>query len=64
VGVFISFTLSQSGMVRHWLRDRRRAGAPRDHHGAGAVADRHRHRRHRRHEVHPCAWIVVLVIRR
>jgi len=23
VGVFISFTLSQSGMVRHWMRDRR-----------------------------------------
>ena len=23
VGVFISFTLSQSGMVRHWWRDRR-----------------------------------------
>jgi hypothetical protein len=24
VGVFTSFTLSQTGMVRHWLRDRRR----------------------------------------
>jgi amino acid transporter len=26
VGVFTSFTLSQSGMVRHWLGERRRAG--------------------------------------
>ncbi len=26
VGVFISFTLSQSGMVRHWLRERRHEG--------------------------------------
>jgi hypothetical protein len=26
VGVFVSFTLSQSGMVRHWLKARRRGG--------------------------------------
>lgn len=26
VGVFVSFTLSQSGMVVHWLRDRKREG--------------------------------------
>ncbi|HYJ46913.1 MAG TPA: APC family permease [Pyrinomonadaceae bacterium] len=29
VGVFLSFTLSQSGMVRHWLRDRREIRARR-----------------------------------
>ena len=29
VGVFTSFTLSQSGMVRHWLRDRSRPDASR-----------------------------------
>jgi amino acid transporter len=29
VGVFLSFTLSQSGMVRHWLRERRKARARR-----------------------------------
>ncbi|HSB82496.1 MAG TPA: APC family permease [Candidatus Methylomirabilis sp.] len=38
VGVFLSFTLSQSGMVRHWLKERRAA----PHHialnGLGAVA--------------------------
>ena len=27
VGVFLSFTLSQSGMVVHWLRERRKLGA-------------------------------------
>ena len=27
VGVFIDFTISQAGMVRHWLRERRPAGA-------------------------------------
>lgn len=29
VGVFLSFTLSQSGMVRHWLKERREIGARR-----------------------------------
>ncbi|MCU1570887.1 MAG: DNA-binding protein [Naasia sp.] len=27
IGVFVSFTLGQSGMVRHWLRELRRPGA-------------------------------------
>src|SRR5207302_5128762 len=39
VGVFISFTLSQSGMVRHWMRDRRPGWRHRAIiNGTGAVA--------------------------
>ena len=39
VGVFISFTLSQAGMVRYWLRERGRRWLPRAIlNGAGAVA--------------------------
>jgi len=39
VGVFISFTLSQSGMVRHWMRDRRSGWRHRAIiNGTGAVA--------------------------
>jgi hypothetical protein len=39
VGVFISFTLSQSGMVRHWMRDRQPGWRHRAIiNGAGAVA--------------------------
>jgi len=30
IGVFVSFTLSQSGMVRHWMVELRRTRAPRD----------------------------------
>ncbi|WP_442914973.1 APC family permease [Leifsonia sp. Leaf264] len=29
IGVFVSFTLGQSGMVRHWLRELKAPGAPR-----------------------------------
>nr|WP_082513644.1 MULTISPECIES: APC family permease [unclassified Leifsonia] len=29
IGVFVSFTLGQSGMVRHWLRELKTPGAPR-----------------------------------
>jgi amino acid transporter len=39
VGVFVSFTLSQSGMVRHWMRDRRPGWRHRAIiNGTGAVA--------------------------
>src|SRR5207244_10308713 len=39
VGVFISFTLSQSGMVRHWMRDRQPGWRHRAIiNGTGAVA--------------------------
>ncbi len=30
VGVFLSFTLSQSGMVRHWLKERKKNGKQQD----------------------------------
>ena len=44
VGVFTSFTLSQSGMVRHWLAERRKGT------DAGAqLATRDRDQRDRRH---------------
>ncbi len=48
LGVFLSFTLSQAGMVRHWTdlltaRDRRGAQTP----APQAVAQRHRRRGHR-----------------
>ena len=64
VGVFISFTLSQAGMVRHWWRERASGLA------APAGHQRRRRRRHRRRDrgdrastkfTHG-AWIVVLVI--
>jgi amino acid transporter len=35
VGVFLSFTLSQSGMVRHWLREGRAEKAKANNNGAG-----------------------------
>ena len=44
VGVFTSFTLSQTGMVRHWLKEGRRPTPPRGWrramviNGVGAVA--------------------------
>src|SRR5882762_7283108 len=38
VGVFLSFTLSQSGMVRHWLRAGRAAATGRDAQAADAAA--------------------------
>lgn len=43
VGVFLSFTLSQAGMVRHWLRERdqsRAGGAPATPHQAQSVHPR------------------------
>lgn len=38
VGVFLSFTLSQTGMVRHWLRRRASMRAGREEQGDGATA--------------------------
>ena len=38
VGVFLSFTLSQSGMVRHWLREGRAEKAKVNNNGAGSGA--------------------------
>ena len=61
IGVFVSFTLGQSGMVRHWLA--RAEGAGRTDRGSiiksltinalGAVHDRRRAHRRDHHEVHP-----------
>ena len=53
VGVFLAFTLSQAGMVRHWLKEEH----PAPHHillnGLGASDDRGGDSRHRRFQVHP-----------
>ena len=37
IGVFVSFTLSQLGMVRHWQKERRRGTAPEGVRGRPAV---------------------------
>jgi hypothetical protein len=39
VGVFLSFTLSQSGMVRHWLREGRAEKARTTNNGANSVSN-------------------------
>ena len=49
VGVFTSFTLSQSGMVRHWLQEGAQGCGCR--HEGLAPLDRDQHHR-RRHDVH------------
>ncbi|MET8754871.1 APC family permease [Streptomyces sp. NPDC004667] len=55
IGVFVSFTLSQAGMVRHWRRALASAATPR--------ADRvHIHRRLAINAVGACMTAVVLVI--
>jgi len=54
VGVFISFTLSQAGMVRHWLVEHGTGWRWRlAINGTGTVVTGGRDHRHRRDEVHP-----------
>ena len=54
VGVFTSFTLSQSGMVIHWCRLQYHGlAAPGGHERRGRGADRGRDGRRPRHQVHP-----------
>ena len=63
VGVFIDFTISQLGMVRHWLRERPPGwrGASRSTR-SGCVADGRRGGGRDQREVIDGAWLVVLLI--
>jgi amino acid transporter len=70
VGVFTSFSIGQWGMVRHWNRELRSETDPQARARHPPVAGdqcRRRHPDHRRpvhhrHEVHPRAWLVLLVM--
>ena len=64
IGVFVSFTLSQAGMVMHWRSAARaRAGArARSINGFGAVVTGVVLRHRRRHEGAEGAWIIILLI--
>ncbi|MFF4454265.1 APC family permease [Streptomyces goshikiensis] len=55
IGVFVSFTLSQSGMVRHWTRELASPGTP----GEERI---HIHRRRAINAVGACLTALVLVI--
>ena len=63
IGVFVSFTLSQAGMVIHWRRLREpgwRTSAAINGFGALVTGDRAGHRRD--HEDAEGAWIIILLI--
>ncbi len=61
IGVFISFTLSQAGMVLHWRRERSRAGG-RARPSTPSARSHRRARRRGGHEVRRGAWIIMLMI--
>ena len=71
IGVFVSFTLSQAGMVRHWAAELAEAAAGRAPPDAPLAADqRGRRGAHRRRAGHRArspsslhgAWIVVIAM--